>query len=291
MNPVTPESWARQLSAPPVLDLDHLGCRAGGLRRWRGTAVAMSQPSLDHHYIVLHLGGPKRVTRTGEGRVLAKDVHEGAVTIVPAGTSYEWRTEGPIDFAHLYIHPARLNHAVAALFDGDPTRVTLAARIGANEPLIRQVICAMLAAANDVERGRPYLDALFDVVLAHLVRAHTVPGSSSTSTLQALAPARLRRVLDFIESELSEPISLQALAGVAGVSRFHFSRAFRETMSQPPLAYVAQRRVEAAKRLLRETELPLGGVARQSGFGSPSHLAVRFRRHTGMTPSQYRWRL
>lgn len=289
MRALSPVAWASHLSGPPMLTSDPIGGRSGLIRRWRGTEADMSQPPLDHHYVVLHLGGPKRVTRTGEGVSITREVEEGALTIVPAGTRYEWRTEGPIDFAHLYVHPARLNHAVAMTFDRDAAAVSLRDEVGVSDPLLRETLLAML---DEVERrgaaGRPYMEVLFDAALATLVRRHSSAGEVTAPARHALAPVRLRRVLDFMESALGEPVDLARLAEVAGLSRFHFSRAFRSAMGEPPLAYLTRRRLEGAKRLLRSSDQPLREVARQSGFASPSRFAHRFRRHTGLSPSDYR---
>ena len=292
MRAATPEAWGNDLSAPPILNSDGFGRRSGLLRRWRGTRAHMSQPPLDHHYVVLHLGGAKRVTRTGDGRTRVADVEEGALTIVPAGERYEWSTVGPIDFAHLYIHPARLNHAIAIMFDRDAAAVTLSDDVGVTDPLLSHTIQAMLA---EVERGAvtggPYLDALFDVVLANLVCRHSSAGEVTQPARHALAPVRLRRVLDFVEAEIARPIGLHDLARVAGLSRFHFSRAFHNAMGEPPLAYVGRKRLETAKRLLRATEEPVAEVGRRAGFKSASHFAGCFRRHAGMAPSQFRRQL
>ena len=292
MRAVTPEAWATRLSGPPMLSSEGFGWRSGLIRRWRGTEAEMSQPPLDHHYVVLHLGGAKRVTRIGEARSVTRHVEEGALTLVPAGTRYEWRTEGPIDFAHLYVHPARLNHAIAITFDRDAAAVALHDEVGFDDPLLQQIVRAMLA---EVEQhgaaGRPYLEVLFDAALATLVRRHSSAGEVKAVARHALAPVRLRRVLDYMEASLALPVSLAALAEVAGLSRFHFSRAFRSAMGEPPLAYLARRRLETAKRMLRTSETPLREVARLSGFNSPSRFADRFRRHMGVTPSDYRRQL
>ena len=292
MRPVTPEDWAGQLSGPPLLTGRASGARPALVRRWRGTEAFMSQPPLDHHYVVLHLGGPKRVTRYGDGPSRTVEVQEGAITIVPAGARHAWTTEGPIDFAHLYVHPARFNHAVAAVLDRDPGGVTLVDDIGLRSPLVSQLMRALLAEADArASAGRAYFDTLADMAVAALARHHSTAGEPRAGARQALAPSRLRRVLELVEARLAEPLDLAALAAAAGVSRFHFSRAFAAAMGEPPLAYVRRRRVEAAKRLLRGTDSPLRDVARETGFASPSHFAARFKRQTGVAPSQYRRRL
>ena len=292
MRAATPAVYAGSISAPPILDSAAVGWRTGLLRRWRGTRADMAQPPLDHHYVVLHMGGPKRVTRTGAGRTVTAEVAEGALTIVPAGVRYDWITVGPVDFAHLYIHPTRLNHAISMVFDRDASAVTLNDDVGVVDPLLSETVRAML---REVEQGAvtgaPYLEALFAAALANLVHRHSSAGQVSAPARHALAPIRLRRVLDFVEAEMAKPISLGDLAGAAGLSRFHFSRAFHNAMGEPPLAYVARRRLEAAKRMLRDSELAVGEVARRTGFVSASHFSDSFRRRTGLAPSQFRRQL
>ena len=286
----TPDHWAASLrGGSPVISSDRSGWRSGLVRRWTEVAGEISQPPIDHHYVVLHLGGPKHVTRIGAGRTHCAAVAEGALTLVPAGTRYEWITVGPIDFAHLYVHPARLNSVVAAQFDRDPSTVALDEQVGFEDRLLSELIREMLVyAEQEGGAANSYLDTLFDLALANLAHKHSTLASARTAARKmrcALAPLKLRRVLDFAESRLAEPISLSDLADVAGLSRFHFSRAFHAAMGEPPMAYLARRRLEVAKRLLRGADLPLAEVARRCGLGSPSQFASSFRRGTGQTPS------
>ena len=76
-----------------------------------------------------------------------------------------------------------------------------------------------------------------------------------------LAPAQRKRLMDYIDSRLAEPISLGELAAFAALSEYHFARMFRESFGMPPHQHVLARRLERARWLLRETALPLGEVA------------------------------
>ena len=64
-------------------------------------------------------------------------------------------------------------------------------------------------------------------------------------------------------------------------------RVFVRAVGVSPHRYVVQRRIERAKRLLRESELPVATIAVQTGFASQSHLATVLKRMVGMTPGQY----
>lgn len=103
-----------------------------------------------------------------------------------------------------------------------------------------------------------------------------------------MGDSRKRMVTDFIEANLHRQISLKELAAVACLSPFHFSRLFKKRVGVSPLAYLAQRRVEAAKQQMRTKGATLAQVALDCGFASQSHFNTVFKTVTGSTPGQYR---
>ena len=114
-------------------------------------------------------------------------------------------------------------------------------------------------------------------------------GASTADVHGGLAPGITRRISEYIDSHLGESISLEAMAEMAGLSLNHFARAFRQSTGLAPHAYLVQRRIEQAERLLSRTDLPLSQIALAVGFADHSHFARHFRRLTGATPSVARW--
>ena len=92
-----------------------------------------------------------------------------------------------------------------------------------------------------------------------------------------LPPRALRRVREYIEDHLEETISIEALAGIVGLSMYHFARAFKQSEGLTPHDYLVRRRVRRAQELLASTDLPLSEIALASGFSDQSHCARRFR--------------
>jgi AraC-like DNA-binding protein len=88
---------------------------------------------------------------------------------------------------------------------------------------------------------------------------------------------------------LNERISIQMLAGLAGLSIYHFARAFKRSEGLTPHEYIVRRRVQYAQNLLANSDMPLAEIAVAAGFSDQSHCARRFREHVGVTPSSYRW--
>lgn len=126
--------------------------------------------------------------------------------------------------------------------------------------------------------ARPRLD---------LVGCSGSPAAVATSR-GGLAPRALRKVRDYIDGHLTENIRLEMLAAVAGLSRCHFARAFKQSVGTSPHAYVMQRRLEQAERLLADTDLSLIRIALDSGFSDQSHFSSCFRRHFGVSPRSFR---
>ncbi|MDQ4054606.1 MAG: AraC family transcriptional regulator [Actinomycetota bacterium] len=100
----------------------------------------------------------------------------------------------------------------------------------------------------------------------------------------------LRRARDHADRHYTQPLDLEALAAVAGLSKFHFQRLFKATYGLSPAAYVSQRRVERAQDLLRATNLTVTEVCHAVGFSSLGSFSSRFREIAGETPSEFQRR-
>jgi AraC-like DNA-binding protein len=106
-------------------------------------------------------------------------------------------------------------------------------------------------------------------------------------------PARPRQdhlaaVRAFIDRHYAKPLTVEALASRAGLSLFHFIRAFRAEVGETPHHYLRTRRIERAKELLVTTPLPVTEICDRIGFQSLGSFSSLFRRLTGETPAQYR---
>jgi AraC family transcriptional regulator len=105
---------------------------------------------------------------------------------------------------------------------------------------------------------------------------------------EGLDRRRLIRVLDHIETNLENDIDLDDLASVACLSRFHFSRRFKQALGCSPVRYLGMRRFERAKAWLSQGERSLVDIALTLGFSSQANFTRAFKRATGMAPGKYR---
>jgi AraC-like DNA-binding protein len=96
----------------------------------------------------------------------------------------------------------------------------------------------------------------------------------------------VRRALEFLRDEVTRNVTLDELAAVAGIGKYHLIRRFHAATGVPPHAYHIALRVNIARRLLERGDLATD-VAAQAGFTDQSHLNRHFRRRLGLTPAQY----
>lgn len=137
--------------------------------------------------------------------------------------------------------------------------------------------------------GRPYADSLASALAMQLVRRYSHLKDVHASR-GGVAPRKLRRAIEFINENLDreEAVALAAVAEEVGMSYFHFSRAFKQSMGVSPNVYMIGRRIERAKKLLAETDLPIAEIALRVGFASQSHFTTTFRRLAWTTPKAFR---
>ncbi len=99
---------------------------------------------------------------------------------------------------------------------------------------------------------------------------------------------KISRIAELIRKRPSHRFSVAELARHVKMSESHFTTLFRHVIGLPPYAYLANCRLEDAKRQLTETETPIADIARSLGYSSPQHFAMQFRKVYGLTASEWR---
>jgi AraC family transcriptional regulator len=97
-------------------------------------------------------------------------------------------------------------------------------------------------------------------------------------------------VLDHIEANLEGELTIDTMASVACLSRYHFSRAFKKAIGQSPHRYVSGRRLELAKALLLNGDRSLVDIALTLSFSSQANFTRAFTKATGQAPGRFRER-
>jgi AraC family transcriptional regulator len=250
---------------------------------------------IDYHYwsplhmLVVHERGVRHDGCTvieGQPKSTLQDC-SGKLVFVPAGHKYhDWhepRTLSRVVF--FYFNPAQL----AIRSELSYSRTSLAPRTFFEDNALRQTALKLATLIeSDSSDHRLYLEAL-GVVLAHeLVRINTRGHSAKAQPDGGLAAWQRRKSVAYIEEHLAEPISLEALAQLVGLSACYFCRAFRQSLGLPPHRYQLSRRIERAKTLLAKRAASVTDISLAVGYNDTSAFCTAFRRVTGLTPSTYR---
>jgi AraC family transcriptional regulator len=99
---------------------------------------------------------------------------------------------------------------------------------------------------------------------------------------------QLRRIKEFVDVHISKEIGISELAGLAGLSQYHFIRAFKHSVGLSPYQYVLSARISVAKEMLSKRDLSIDDVALAVGFSGASQLNRVFRKLIGVTPTIFR---
>lgn len=239
------------------------------------------------HFLILPLGAPARLEWTSGGKRRDTELAEGQAIIHPAGSWVEPRWERDRQLAIVAIDPSRVSRYAHEMgYGGEPHGNH---QVGVDDPLIYQLGTGLVAEfLNGAAADFLYAESLSSALVAHLVKHYFSTGRPVQRELKGLGPRQLANVLTYIEDNLAGRPLLDDLADVAHVSPSHFMDLFRKSMGISPHRYLVQRRVERAKNMLTNSDLPVAAIASLTGFADQSHLTRHLRRSLGTTPGQLR---
>jgi AraC family transcriptional regulator len=262
---------------------------SGAIAYWKHDPLHdVVEPMADHVIMTYPAGSQRLERRTGKSAAITT-ARPGVVTVIPAGSTSRWDIHQPMHVVQLYL-PHRTLERVAGEA-GMAAASDLLERTGHPDLITSR----LLLSAADVLEGSEALDALFrqqltDLLATRLLAAHTGSPTTFQPTMGGLSPTALRRAVERLRSDSDADVSLAALASDAGLSRFHFCRAFKESTGLSPHAWLRQHRLEQAMNMLRDTEASVVSVAAALGYASQTAFAAAFRKLTGETPSDWRRR-
>ncbi len=229
------------------------------------------------------------VTERGAGNYLSRGTRDiastGAVGVFNPGEPHEGGVFDPADgwcYRAIYLGPRALRRLSEAVF-GKPDVVPYVEHNAVADPRLASLVFAAHEAieqsASRVTRETHLIEAYAHLAGAHaLVQAvpATPPGAS----------ARVSRALELMHDRFADNLSVGELAGVSGLSPFHFIRLFRQVIGMPPHGYLTQIRLQHARAALAAGIAP-AAAALAAGFCDQSHLTKHFKRSYGMTPAQF----
>ena len=251
---------------------------------WSNHHDAQDYQAPSHHTLSCYIGGG-----TGTFRRDRPGTKGGPdkLCILPAEHQSAWVINGEIRLAHVYFSPEQFALGCVTLLDREPRTLQLRESTFLEDASQARRFHQLIALNWNEPAERLLTSSLAHEMLSHTLLSQV--GMREGLRLKGgLAAHQRRQLVEHIDQQLAEPISLGQLAGLCALSEYHFARMFRESFGLPPHQYLLARRVTRAQALLRSGALPLNEIALMCGFSSASHFTHRFRQAMGATPGEYR---
>lgn len=271
--------------APPVLPESLQGdTRLTG--RWRHPAFDGEIRPMHEHCISAILSGTGPVSTWEDDRERKTTVIPGHVTIVPQGFEGRWCLKNSVEVCNVYLGPRRLQECADSVFGGRIVELDLRVQV-ASERLsaIMSLICAEVEGHE--WHSRIFLEEAIELLCIELIRHHSTLKTTVRPT-GGLNRWQLSRVSGYMHDRLGSDIYLDDLAGLLGLSRYHFCRSFRTATGQAPYEYLTRLRMDVARNLLADVTLRVIDVGVAVGYTSESRFCAAFRKTFGLSPRQYR---
>lgn len=244
----------------------------------------------DQHTICLSLAPrPVRLLQIKGGRTHTGLYGKGDISITPAKTPFFARWDGDDRYLEIRIASRFIQSVAREALAMNPDRLELLPEFRTRDPQIEAMGMLLFAELKQENSGgRLYIESLANVLAIHLLRQYSAVKPQLSIYDGGLPERQVLQVVEYINEHLNQDIKLADLAELLGMSQFHFSHQFKQSMRIAPYQYLLQQRVERAKQLLKQTDRSIMEIAFLCGFNSHSHLSKQFRQITGITPKAYR---
>ncbi|KVH61562.1 AraC family transcriptional regulator [Burkholderia sp. MSMB1072] len=285
-DPINVERAWREPGVAPQADM--------ALSRWtrkESTSVAVSSDGSDRwHCIGISLKCTS-LTFAHAGRVLVDGrLTAGTAQITAPGVPCRAVFHGASDVLHLFASQRVLAECYEDLFGRPPSGDVVIddPRLIRDPALERLGQALAVSHTRDGALGKVFADGVGLAIVSRVIARHFSAPQRDARRTAELPSWRMRRVVEYVDTHLADPIGLADMARSAGLTRMHFAAQFRHATGLRPHEYLMRRRIERAQQLLLESRHNVLDVALSSGFRSQAHFTTVFKRFVGATPCCWR---
>lgn len=274
-----------------LLASDGLGWKNVALRSYHYEGQDVLVPAMRDFLLVGYRAGVTPMQRRFDGRWSRETLSPGAASLLTRAQTAQWQWHAPIDVTHIYLSGQLVSEVASEVMDCAVSEVMLNDVLRTDDPMMTRAVEAIATEAGAQGLGGAlYVDSVARGLIVHLLRRYAEVRLSRPRTEGALTPAQERRILDFIEANLAQPMDLKAMADALDLTPCLFARQFRRSFDRPPYAFLTARRLDRARQMLATTTEPIKTIALDCGFSDQAHLTRMFSAAMGMTPAVFRRR-
>jgi AraC family transcriptional regulator len=244
--------------------------------------------SAPFHVVAFTLKGTATVEWKHGSRFTRFNAQPGELLITPAGEGNSIRQHQSIEAFVCCLNPILVSTLAAQEWSADSKSIEIVAGFNRDPELwlLGERLAARLR--SPIAGSRLFAETLLTQIAIKLLWNYSSLPRQSDANEEKLADPRLRRVIDYLHASFGEEVSLDRLAGVAGLSPNYFLHAFKQTMGRTPHRYLTELRIAKACELLENPHQSIVEISLAVGFSSQSHLTTVFRRFMKTTPAAYR---
>jgi AraC family transcriptional regulator len=276
--------------------VDHLPVLSSAKSGWENIRVEQyclptgesPERELQLHTITIQLGQPLEMEwRLADSHLQNTQMYLGDVSVTPGESSIQTRWHSTAELLLLKLSPTLIECAASESLNTD--QIKIIPKWGIRDP---QILHIGLALKAEIEAGclsgRLYGESLGLALAAHILKRYSTSKKAIPQPTGELSKRQLQQVIDYINANLDAKITLTEIASFLGMSPYYFARLFKQSTGLPPHQYLIQRRIEYAKFLLTQSQLPLVEIALRIGSSTQSNFTTLFRKHVGISPKAYR---
>jgi len=262
------------IESPRIVDLVHL-------------------PAVSEPFITWTMSGEAEFQeREGNRPWITHRIKRGSFFLTTGGGIYDCRWEAvtpePFETMLVFVELPLIQRALEEVFGADAKHAHLRDLSAFTDGDLNWLMERLHKELIRRKASALLVQSIAQAIAVHLARNYAELAKELHSGSPSLPGFKLRQITDWMSEHMPEEFDLERLASQARLSKFHFNRLFKNATGMSPSQYHINLRMDAARRMLRETKKSIIAVALDVGYSNPSHFAQLFRRETGLSPSDYR---
>ena len=268
---------------------DNLGWNGVELRSYHYKGLDVAVPAMRDFVVISYRRGGTFMERRFEGAWTQTKCLPGDVSLLTRSQQSHWHWTEDIDVAHVYLSEKLVSNVANEVMDRSVADVRLHDVLKTEDPIVTAAVDTITSEAQQQSMGSAlYVESVATQLAVHLLRNYASITLREACGRGHLSPTQARRITEYIDTRLHEPLNLESLATVTGLGVWSFGRRFRHTFGCAPHSYVISRRVERAQRLLTQGIMPVKEIASACGFADQAHMTRVFQVRLHTTPAVLR---
>ncbi len=252
--------------------------------------VDLEMPAMDHHVLIYNYKPPSSEVRLRCGGVHYKGVWQSQMlSLVPAFQDNRWLIPEPQSGSlHILFPHEAVRKVIEETANLSPDSLELQSLFQSDDPVLKHLCELILGEVSaDFSSGNLYMESLANASIVHLLNRYSNKAVTDREDGK-INRSGLQKLVEYIDQNLAEKISLDRLAEILNMSSYHFSRSFKASTGYTPHQFVLMRRTYKARELLLDKRLTPAQISQLTGFSDQSHLNKQLRRLFNLTAKQIR---